>query len=85
LFAEMRELLRKEPSLSAREILAMATQNGAEAIGQKNLLGVIRPGAYADLIALPDRGSRPDVFQKIVGFEEPVPWMMVDGEIALVG
>jgi cytosine/adenosine deaminase-related metal-dependent hydrolase len=85
LFAEMRELLRKEPGFSAREILTMATQNGAEAIGEKNSLGVIRPGAYADLIALPDRGSRPDVFQKIVGFEEAVPWMMVDGEIPLVG
>lgn len=81
LFAEMRELLRKEPWLSPREVLAMATLNGAQAIGHRNLLGSIQPGAFADLIALPDVPSAADVFEKIVAFEETVPWMMVNGEI----
>jgi cytosine/adenosine deaminase-related metal-dependent hydrolase len=85
LFAEMRELLRKEPRLSPREVVAMATLNGAKAIGQRDLLGTIRSGAYADLIALPDIPSATDVFEKIVAFEEMVPWMMLNGEIVPAG
>ncbi len=80
LFAEMRELLRKEPWLSPREAVEMATINGAAAIGQQNSLGCIRAGAQADLIALPLRRSS-DVFESIVGYEGPVSWMMVDGKI----
>lgn len=81
LFAEMRELLRREPWLSPREVVAMATLNGAQAIGQPDLIGKIQPAAYADLIALPDVPSAADVFEKIVAFEESVPWMMVNGEV----
>jgi cytosine/adenosine deaminase-related metal-dependent hydrolase len=82
LFAEMRELLRKEPGLSPCEALEMATINGAAAIGQRNSLGCIRAGAFADLIALPLRPS-PDVFESIVAFEGAVSWMMVDGKIVM--
>jgi len=85
LFAEMRELLRKEPWLSPREVVAMATLNGAHAIAQRDLIGKIRPTAHADLIALPDAPSAADVFEKIVAFEENVPWMMVNGEVLNVG
>jgi cytosine/adenosine deaminase-related metal-dependent hydrolase len=80
LFAEMRELLRKEPWLSPREALEMATVNGAAAIGERNSLGCIRAGAQADLIALPLRPTT-DVFESIVGYDGAVSWMMVDGEI----
>jgi cytosine/adenosine deaminase-related metal-dependent hydrolase len=80
LFAEMRELLRKEPGSSPREVLEMATVNGAAAIGLRNSLGCIRAGAFADLIALPLRPAT-DVFESIVAFEGAVPWMMVDGKI----
>jgi cytosine/adenosine deaminase-related metal-dependent hydrolase len=81
LFAEMRELLRNESWLSPREVVAMATLNGAQAIGQPDLIGKIRPTAYADLIALPDAPSAADVFEKIIASEASVPWMMVNGEI----
>ena len=81
LFAEMRELLRKEPGLSPRETLEMATINGAAAIGQRNSIGCIRAGAQADLIALPLQSPTTDVFESIVGFEGAVSWMMVDGRI----
>jgi cytosine/adenosine deaminase-related metal-dependent hydrolase len=80
LCAEMRELVRQEPGVSPRQAVEMATVNGAAAIGQRDLLGCIRPGAYADLIALPFSAGN-DVFESIVGFEEAVPWMMEDGEI----
>ncbi len=80
LFAEMRELLRKETGLSPREVLEMATINGAAAIGLRNSLGCIRAGAQADLIALPLQSST-DVFESIVDYDGAVSWMMVDGEI----
>ena len=79
LFAEMRELLRKEARLVPRDVVKMVTINGAAAMNQGGLLGVIRAGAYADLIALPD-ASGGDVFEKTVAFEGTVPWTMVNGK-----
>ena len=80
LFSEMRELLRKEPWISPREVLTMATVNGAHAIGQTDSLGKISPGYRADLIAIPSAETGKGVFDAIVAFEGTVPWMMVDGE-----
>ena len=81
LLSEMRELLRKEPWISPREVLEMATVNAAHAIGQADSLGRISPGFRADLIAIPSVKPGRDAFDAIVGFEGAVPWMMVDGEI----
>ena len=81
LFAEMRELLRKEPSVSPREALTMVTVNAARAIGQGDALGKISPGFRADLIAIPFAEAGRRVFDTIVAFEGTVPWIMVDGAI----
>jgi cytosine/adenosine deaminase-related metal-dependent hydrolase len=81
LFGEMREILNKKRELAPREVVEMATINGAQAIGQRNMLGVIQPGANADLIALPDEGALSSVFERIVAFGAPVPWMMLHGEL----
>jgi hypothetical protein len=45
------------------------------------LLGCIRAGAVADLIALPLHPAT-EVFESIVAFEGAASWMMVDGKIA---
>ena len=79
LFSEMREFQRKAPEVSPREILEMATVNGARALGQAESLGIIAPGFSADLIAIPFAQSRADIFDAIVAFEGQVPCMMVDG------
>ncbi|MFN2623478.1 MAG: amidohydrolase family protein [Chthoniobacterales bacterium] len=79
LFAEIRELLRKNAGLAPRHALEMATLNGAAALGQRDRLGCIKAGAIADLIALPS--STGDVFENIVGFESVVPWNMVNGQV----
>ena len=81
LFAEMREILRKEASLSPREAVEMATVNSAAAIGQGSRLGQIRPGYHADLIAIPEGQAGTDPFEKIVSFAQTVPWIMVNGEV----
>ena len=80
LFSEMRELLRKEPWISPREVLTMVTVNGANAIGQTDSLGRIHPGFRADLIAIPSIQTGQGVFDGIAAFEGTVPWMMVEGE-----
>lgn len=81
LFAEMRELLREQPSLSPREAVGMVTVQGAAAIGNESVLGQISPGYLADLIAIPDPRSATDLFETIVCFEQTVPWMMVNGRV----
>ncbi len=79
LFAEMRELLVRNPSVSPREALEMATINGASALGQRDQLGCIRAGAFADLIALPIATG--NIFESITAFSGEVPWMMVNGGV----
>jgi cytosine/adenosine deaminase-related metal-dependent hydrolase len=80
LFAEMRELLRKQPLVTPSDAVEMATRSAAAAIGQQDLLGVIRADAYADLIAIPD-ATGGDVFERIVDFSGAVPWIMLNGEV----
>ena len=80
LFGEMRELLRKHPSISPRQALEMATLNGAAALGESNNLGCLQYEAYADMIALP-AGTSGDVYENVVAFSGEVPWMMVNGEL----
>ena len=80
LFSEMREFQRKESGASSREILEMATVNGARVLGQAESLGIIAPGFSADLIAIPFAQTRADIFDAIVAFEGQIPWMMMAGQ-----
>ena len=81
LFAEMRELLRKNPGVSPRRALAMTTVNGAAALRRQGELGCVRAQAFADLIALPIPISTGDIFENIVAFSGDVPWTMVNGDV----
>ena len=79
LFDEMRAFQKHFPSVSAEEIVQMATVNPARTFRQENAVGRIRPGFQADFIGVPCSGSR-DVFDQIVAFDRPVAWMMIDGK-----
>jgi cytosine/adenosine deaminase-related metal-dependent hydrolase len=81
LLGELRRLRAAEPWLSAPELLATITTNAARALGMEGKLGALRPGASADLIALPVTGNVTSVHEEIVDFRQPIPWMMIDGEI----
>jgi cytosine/adenosine deaminase-related metal-dependent hydrolase len=81
LLEELRDLQRTEPWLSAEELLKAVTLNPARALGRGDLLGRIGPGAAADLIALPASGNLASVLEEVVAYEQPIPWMMIDGEI----
>ncbi len=81
LFVEMRRLRAKEPSLTARDVLKMVTLNPARALQRTGRLGTISPGAMADLIAVPIDNGGANVYEQIVDYRRPVPWMMIDGKI----
>jgi cytosine/adenosine deaminase-related metal-dependent hydrolase len=81
LFAEMRELLRKETGLAPRDVLEMVTIHAAAALGEESRLGQISPGFYADLIAIPYEPARANLFEHIIAFEQTVPWRMVNGHV----
>ena len=79
LFAEMRAFQRSEPTVPPNQIFKMVTVNPAVALNQRNALGQIRPGFYADLIGVPCSGSK-NVFEEIMAFDRPVHWVMLDGK-----
>jgi aminodeoxyfutalosine deaminase len=78
LFDEMRTFQKNFPRVSPKEILRMATVNPARALAHENMLGQIRPGFGADLIAIPCSSSR-DVLEQIIAFNDPVTWSMLNG------
>ena len=81
MFAEMRQLADTQPSLRAVEILALATVNGAAALGQQNELGCLRTGYLADIIALPCSSEASYTFDEILEFTGRVGWVMVNGQV----
>ncbi|HET9856985.1 MAG TPA: amidohydrolase family protein [Chthoniobacterales bacterium] len=80
LFAEVRAFQKKFPAISPEEILKMVTVNSARALRQENALGKVQSGFVADLIGIPIAESR-SVFEQIVGFDRPVNWSMISGEV----
>ncbi len=79
LFSEMQTLRDTHPWLAAERILEMVTINPARALNQTDSLGKLRAGFQADLIALPIENPGTGLFEKIIGWNEPVPWMLVAG------
>ena len=79
LFDEMRAFQKEFPTVSPEEILQMVTVNAATALRQGKVLGRIRPGFLADLVAVPWSGSC-DVFEEIIGFEHAVDWVLLKGK-----
>ncbi len=79
LFAEMRQLQRAHPRLPSEQILAMATRNGARAIGLEHNCGALVKLAWADLIAVSVRSARADLYDEIVDARAPV-WRMIGGK-----
>jgi cytosine/adenosine deaminase-related metal-dependent hydrolase len=83
LFDELRRLESNEPWLSPEELLRTVTVNPARALRRHGRLGRIGPGALADLIALPLKGGVGSIYEQIIAYRDPVPWMMIDGKHVL--
>jgi aminodeoxyfutalosine deaminase len=78
---EMRFLRGKFPKMQPETILAMATVNGAKAIGWADKIGVIRKGMEADLVAIPREDLNKNPLVDMLESEQPVKLTMVRGKI----
>jgi len=83
MFEEMRTLAEREAAPRPREILRMATLNGARALGLEGQVGEIAPRALADLIALPFSGKLARVHDAILEHRGPVAASMIGGQWAI--
>lgn len=79
MFAEMQKLAENEPSLRPQEILAAVTVNPAFALGEAGRLGVLRKGAWADLIAVPCEVKPVAAYAAVVAYTKRVPWVHIGG------
>ena len=89
MFQEMRLVYRSHAALTARQVLSMATVNGARALGLSAQLGTIEVGKKADILLLDgDRVVAPGlmaphrIFERLVNFGRPeaVHMLFVDGQ-----
>jgi cytosine/adenosine deaminase-related metal-dependent hydrolase len=84
LFEEMRSLAASDSELSPREILQMATINGAHALGMAEQIGEISKNAFADLIAIPFAGKVADIYEAVLHHAPTISASVVDGKWATV-
>lgn len=66
LFAEMREFLARHPGAAPAEAIQMVTGRAARALALSGRAGVLTPGAWADLIAVPFTGRAEAVAEAVV-------------------
>jgi cytosine/adenosine deaminase-related metal-dependent hydrolase len=83
LFAEMRLLAERDPTVSPVEILHMATVNGARALGLAGKIGELSKNAGADLIAVPFTGKTAHVHEALLQHSGSVSASMIDGQWAI--
>ncbi len=64
--------------MSPEEALKAATAGGAELLGREKSLGALRPGYFADIVAL--QGDPLTDIQVVI---EKVRWVMKGGEVVM--
>jgi aminodeoxyfutalosine deaminase len=80
MFAEMRAFAVSRPDLAPGEVVRMATQAGARALGWQARVGAFFPHALADLIALPFGGKTEEASAAVVHHTGPLLAAMIDGQ-----
>src|SRR5262245_13130671 len=83
LWAEMRTLACACPNVKPDTILAMATIQGAKALGMDGQIGEISESAFADLVAIPFGGKTESVYESVLDHSGPVIGSMVSGQWAI--
>ncbi|MCU0784791.1 MAG: amidohydrolase family protein, partial [Verrucomicrobia bacterium] len=83
MFLEMRAFAAKHPGLPAKQIIQMATANGACALGLAGKAGELVRGANADLIALPCPRKVADIFDVALHHAGDVSASMIAGQWAI--
>jgi cytosine/adenosine deaminase-related metal-dependent hydrolase len=79
LLAEMREFLARHPGVAPATAVQMVTVHAARALGLRGRAGVLTPGAWADLIAVPFTGRTREVAEAVVQHQGEVQAGMIGG------
>ena len=79
LFAEMQTFARAHPAVAPAEILPLVTVNPAKALGLEDRVGVLREGAWADLITIPYAGRLAESPEAVVHHRGPVRDVWIEG------
>ena len=79
LLSELQALAAKAENLAPERLVQMVTLNAAAALGRAGDLGELRPGAQADLIALPVSGKSHDPYETVLQYRGDVDVSMVGG------
>jgi len=82
MFKEMRSLAEHERWLSPRRIVRMSTVNGAKAIGMTGRLGEFKPGAQADVVAIPFTGKLTGLYGSVLEHDGDVAASLIGGQWA---
>jgi cytosine/adenosine deaminase-related metal-dependent hydrolase len=83
LFHEMRAFASQHPGVHPRQIVQMATINGARALGLRGKIGDLQRHAFADLIALPFNGKLAAAVGAVLAHQGNVAASMIAGEWAI--
>ncbi|HSU52603.1 MAG TPA: amidohydrolase family protein [Candidatus Dormibacteraeota bacterium] len=83
MFDEMRALADAQSFVRPQGIVQMATVNGATALGMQGAIGELRPGAYADVIAIPFSGAARNLYSAVLQHQGKVSASMIGGEWAI--
>ncbi|MSU59842.1 MAG: hypothetical protein EXS35_17030 [Pedosphaera sp.] len=83
LFLELRAFAARHPAVSPKQIIRLATINGALALGLQGKIGELKRNACADLIALPCREKVADICDAVVHHSGDVTASMIGGEWAI--
>jgi cytosine/adenosine deaminase-related metal-dependent hydrolase len=83
MFDEMRTFARAHSRVAKKSIVQMATVNGARALGRAGEIGELRPGALADLIAIPFDGKPSEAWNAVIEHRGDVLASLIDGEWAI--
>ncbi|MGC8885653.1 MAG: amidohydrolase family protein [Verrucomicrobiia bacterium] len=80
MFREMGIFSKKFCNISPRQIIEMATVNGAKAFGMSGKIGELTTGAKADLIGIPFKERIENVYESIINFSGKILFSFIDGE-----
>jgi aminodeoxyfutalosine deaminase len=80
LFTEMRHFAAAHPAVAPAKIIAMATRNGARALGWQGRVGELSAGCLADIIAVPFSGATPEAEAAVIAHSGNVAASMIDGQ-----
>jgi cytosine/adenosine deaminase-related metal-dependent hydrolase len=83
LLEELRILSDKEPGLTPDDLLHTVTHAPARALGMEGRLGCLKPGALADLVAVPFAGRTQDAAAAVLEHRSWVMRRMVHGQVRM--